>query len=342
MPKYDAQPEDYALLADIALDDVQVLKEKGQKYGTSWKAEGGFSAYFNTKRKWDRFENIVTAAREFTSPTGLPVLVHPYDVFNHGLHDDEAESLLDTIKDLRCYLLLCEGEIRRLKHARAMGYPTQYALPLVGGQPAPTPVTRPAPAADAWSPAGDAGRYVRGTVERFTAPAADVLAQATAQKLAAAREAGMGHFAASSPSLDAALAIHAATHVGENISEYTHDALPTALQADYDYVGEPNRAGYYKRARQSGTVDKIRAMQQHCRTDIGGMLAGTEWNALPEYMQADYDWDTERLRWVRHRCTVATSEQEDQARSLIGEPEHREIDNTGQAAPFGFDAKQDV
>lgn len=95
--------EDYELIEKIALRDVETLKEKGKKYGSSWRKYGGVSAFMNTQRKADRFEEI---CRQYG-----------YDVFKalEGEHD-KGETLLDTISDLRAYLLLVEAHYIRSLH----------------------------------------------------------------------------------------------------------------------------------------------------------------------------------------------------------------------------------
>lgn len=91
--------EDYDLIREIALRDVETLKEKGKKYGSSWRKYEGVSAFMNTQRKADRFEEI---CRQYG-----------YDVFKAlSGESDKGETLLDTISDLRAYLLLIEGHYR--------------------------------------------------------------------------------------------------------------------------------------------------------------------------------------------------------------------------------------
>ena len=91
--------EDYALIKEIALRDVETLIEKGKKYGSSWRKYGGVSAFMNTQRKADRFEEICKQ--------------YNYDVFR-ALEGEmgKGETLLDTISDLRAYLLLVEAHYR--------------------------------------------------------------------------------------------------------------------------------------------------------------------------------------------------------------------------------------
>lgn len=89
--------ENYERIAEIALNDVDVLKEKGAAYGDSWKKRGGIGAFMMLARKWDRIENQAAAVG--------------YDIFAAGIIGGE-EGIMDDIADLRCYLLLVESEIR--------------------------------------------------------------------------------------------------------------------------------------------------------------------------------------------------------------------------------------
>lgn len=91
----------------VADQDVEGVIEARVLYGDSWRAEGGFSAFFNIKRKIDRFVNCCKR----------PLLVVgdrnriPYDVFSQILFDlsGGGETVLDTVRDLRRYLLLVEA-----------------------------------------------------------------------------------------------------------------------------------------------------------------------------------------------------------------------------------------
>lgn len=97
--------EDYEKLRAIAADDVVVLEEKGRGYGGSWKKRGGVGAMMMLARKWDRLE--IVAER------------YGYDIFKAIREANDEESLLDTLADLRRYLLLVEGEVSRNPGARA-------------------------------------------------------------------------------------------------------------------------------------------------------------------------------------------------------------------------------
>lgn len=108
----------------VADADVQQLLQKDREYGASWKSRGGVGAFMMLARKWDRLENMVKGNRDYDAPDAVfnPVRtdenhVHAsaYDVFAHVIGSEvergDAESLLDTLGDLRRYLLLVEAEI---------------------------------------------------------------------------------------------------------------------------------------------------------------------------------------------------------------------------------------
>lgn len=93
----------YAHLNDIPAmfaKDERILVQKEHEYECSWKKHGGFSAFFNLERKWDR---LVAQARR----------CH-FDLFAAVMQDNRPEGILDDIGDLRRYLALVEAEARRL------------------------------------------------------------------------------------------------------------------------------------------------------------------------------------------------------------------------------------
>ena len=90
---------DFKNLLVIAERDVRTLEEKGKAYGDSWKRRGGTGAFMMLARKWDRLENQAEA--------------HSFDVF--AAIRDDPDGVLDDIRDLRCYLLLVEEEMSRIK-----------------------------------------------------------------------------------------------------------------------------------------------------------------------------------------------------------------------------------
>jgi len=79
----------------IAVNDIEVLNEKGKVYGDSWKKRGGVGAFMMLARKWDRIENQMQASG--------------YDIFKCDVY--EKDGLLDDIQDLRRYLMLVEEEL---------------------------------------------------------------------------------------------------------------------------------------------------------------------------------------------------------------------------------------
>lgn len=109
-----------AFLPDIAKQDVEQLNQKEREYGASWKKRGGVGAFMMLARKWDRLENMVDELRTYTPVDNISIrpdyVAGPYDVFSHAkgseMEGGDAESLLDTIGDLRRYLMLVEAEMR--------------------------------------------------------------------------------------------------------------------------------------------------------------------------------------------------------------------------------------
>lgn len=96
-------------------DDVTALVESRVHYGDSWRAEGGFSAWFNIKRKIDRLVRLLgrepETIQDKESPESGPFVRERYDIFAH-IHADLArggETVLDTVRDLRRYLTLVEA-----------------------------------------------------------------------------------------------------------------------------------------------------------------------------------------------------------------------------------------
>lgn len=88
--------EDYDQIRRIALEDVDVLEEKGSHYGRSWVKRGGIGAFMMLARKWDRLENVAER--------------NGYEVFQAIEADPGPEGVLESIRDLRRYLLLVESE----------------------------------------------------------------------------------------------------------------------------------------------------------------------------------------------------------------------------------------
>jgi hypothetical protein len=82
----------------IVTTDIDILLVKNAEYGESWKRRGGQGAFFTIIRKADRLEEMVRRKG--------------YDLFAAIREDTgQGEPLLETIRDLRRYLLLLEGEV---------------------------------------------------------------------------------------------------------------------------------------------------------------------------------------------------------------------------------------
>jgi len=86
-------------LQALANEVVQTLIEKDDIYGSSWKSHEGFSAFFNTQRKWSRIEKM-------SADNG-------YDLFAAVRSAPEGE---DAMKDLIGYALLTLSETHVLDH----------------------------------------------------------------------------------------------------------------------------------------------------------------------------------------------------------------------------------
>jgi len=113
-----------AYLPKIAARDIDQLNQKEREYGASWKKRGGVGSFMMLARKWDRLENMVDELKQYSKlPSGQPAgsqdvfVAGPYDIFSHAegseMQGDTAESLMDTIGDLRRYLMLVEAEMLR-------------------------------------------------------------------------------------------------------------------------------------------------------------------------------------------------------------------------------------
>lgn len=92
---------------ELAQADADGLVVSYGKYGDSWRKRGGWEAFANLSRKWDRIERSVLGRAD-------------RDIFaairNGKATDgsvDGKDSLLDDIRDLRRYLLLVDEYIVR-------------------------------------------------------------------------------------------------------------------------------------------------------------------------------------------------------------------------------------
>jgi hypothetical protein len=123
-------------LHEIVDADLEQLNEKERQYGASWKSRGGVGAFMMLARKWDRLENMIGQMRSYQIEPGegnrppSTVTVGPYDLFDHiraQTRQGGGESLMDTLGDLRRYLLLVEAEVMRLQRTNLM---TQDPTPI--------------------------------------------------------------------------------------------------------------------------------------------------------------------------------------------------------------------
>jgi hypothetical protein len=91
----------------VAEQDVEGVIEARVLYGDSWREEGGFSAFFNIKRKIDR---LVRCCKRPLETRGDQARL-PFDIFSQIRFDlnDGGETVLDAVRDLRRYLLLTEA-----------------------------------------------------------------------------------------------------------------------------------------------------------------------------------------------------------------------------------------
>lgn len=94
-------------LHELAREDAEGLIRSYAKYGDSWRRRGGWEAFANLSRKWDRIERSVLGR------TDLDL----FSAIRNTLASDGTvggkDGLLDDIRDLRRYLLLVEEYIGR-------------------------------------------------------------------------------------------------------------------------------------------------------------------------------------------------------------------------------------
>jgi hypothetical protein len=87
----------------VAQFDIAEIKRKDAEYGGSWIKRGGIGAFLNLVRKWDRLDEQVSRS-ERNGDTGIK-----FDIFQHIRSDTSAETVLDTLRDLRRYAMLIEA-----------------------------------------------------------------------------------------------------------------------------------------------------------------------------------------------------------------------------------------
>lgn len=99
MSEYDGEntPGYLRTLPGVVAADLDRVTTKDREYGASWKKRGGTGAFMMLARKWDRLEE---QAKQ-----------HNWDVFKAVVAGGTSENVLDTIRDLRGYLLLVEADL---------------------------------------------------------------------------------------------------------------------------------------------------------------------------------------------------------------------------------------
>lgn len=102
---FNAESKFESRLAALALLDAQGLIRARESYGESWCKRGGVGAFMMLARKWDRLEEMLSKAED------------KYDVLETVRKEvaspgpSSGEQLLDTIRDLRRYLMLVEEKL---------------------------------------------------------------------------------------------------------------------------------------------------------------------------------------------------------------------------------------
>ena len=98
-------------LAEIVKQDIKTVIKKDHDYGGSWKKYGGVGAYFNVARKWDRIEAMVSFVSDGVLAKDGHGPAAQYDLFQHVEQDSSHDGLIESVRDLRGYLLLVEEEL---------------------------------------------------------------------------------------------------------------------------------------------------------------------------------------------------------------------------------------
>lgn len=105
-------PAKYKNIAERVRRNIQLLVQKNEAYGDSWKKRGGRGAWFTIVRPWDRLEQMVIRNED--------------DIFLAGLDLPETwgteSDILDSLRDIRNYFFLVEDEIlkQREQYENAM------------------------------------------------------------------------------------------------------------------------------------------------------------------------------------------------------------------------------
>ncbi len=95
-----------AALTKVAQQDIEGILVAEDEYDRSWCRRGGQGAFFTLARALDRLPVLV--ARQ-------PKAGDRYDIFQHCIESD-GTGVLDSVRDLRRYLLLVESELVRRGH----------------------------------------------------------------------------------------------------------------------------------------------------------------------------------------------------------------------------------
>lgn len=112
-----SMPETYTVqdILDAALAHAKFVAQKDLEYGQSWKKRGGVSAGENVMRKVDRLTEQLQR--------------HDWNIFKAIADMSTGEGLIDTIRDLRGYLLLVEVELIRRGVVKPLYAPPERLVP---------------------------------------------------------------------------------------------------------------------------------------------------------------------------------------------------------------------
>lgn len=95
-------PANWTQIAELQAADLATLRDKGATYGDSWRRRGGVDSFMMLARCWDRLEHYV----QRHGNNVLEALRVP---------GPEADAVLDSLGDLRRYLLLVEDYVLTLR-----------------------------------------------------------------------------------------------------------------------------------------------------------------------------------------------------------------------------------
>jgi hypothetical protein len=114
-------------LTHVAQQDVQGLEEARTHYGDSWRKRGGVGAFMMLARKWDRLETILEKGRPD---------VNQYDVLEYIRAEvgNGKEGVLDSVRDLRRYLMLVEAHLVETGVSLPLSRDNQVAVDEMAGR----------------------------------------------------------------------------------------------------------------------------------------------------------------------------------------------------------------